>query len=498
MKKQTFILMKTKNPKEGMIYEMIHLGGKVLFRKSLGIKIPYKYWDSEKKESKPTYSYFSEVNSRIKNKIRTFEMEIGSYVKNSENECFIEFMESHMHKNYDNIQTVNKYDTVLKNVKHVMITKFKRENLPFYLLRERTFLEELKNAIRHNQHNHQKLKSNNAWKNYMNIIGYFIQEWNVLSNTPEPINHYFLNKGIEKSPLKKAPNLSHQELNLFFNYVPIGRTKKNRKEQLDAKNMFTFQYFTGGKRLVDILLLCNTDFKDSYIEIKIKKTKQMSTCEYYPEMFESIKNYYPEIYESVNGNIKLKNIKTDLNVIKNLLRIDNIEELMEKSLDEFVFVVDDLKNKNYQTYSEISDTLNESLNNLRTMVMKSFFNEVSKLPKHFIFPYLNINDFNQEQDSLEFLTRYQVKLITDARKKYNRHLNQISTNLGITTPIRSHSARHTIANQLYQQGFDISDIQQVLSHSSITTTQKYVFERLSDVKSQNVLRKSFKEGFSKT
>jgi integrase len=495
MKTQTFILMKTKDPKVGAIYEMIYSGGKVLSRRSLKETIPYKFWDKVKKESKETYTNYIRINKTIKERIRSYQVENGTYFNKSENDCFMEFMESHMIKKYENKQSLRKIQTIFNNVKYVMKNHFKSDNLPFHLLRKRGFIEEFKMNMRISIKKNEKYKSNNAWKNYMNVISSFIKEWNISSNTPHPIDPYFFNKNIVKDQSKKARTLTVEELKSFMNYSPIGRTYLNRSAQVDAKNMFTFQYFSGGKRLIDILLLCNTDFKKSHVEIKIKKTKQVATCEYFPEMLECLKLYYPQVYKEVNNSIKLKDVNDDINVFKDLLRFEKIEEIMEYSLEEYMCLLDKLKHENYHTYKKIYPSLESSLNNLREIVMNSFFHEISKLPKHFVFPYLNISDFSQNLDNLNTLTDKQIDILIKARKKYNRHLKQISKNLGITH-ISSHVARHTIANHLHLQGASINDIQHVLSHSSITTTQIYVHERLSNAKSHIILRKSFEEGFN--
>ena len=47
MSKTTFILMKTLNPKVGMLTEMEYSGSKVISRKSSGFKIARKDWNQK-------------------------------------------------------------------------------------------------------------------------------------------------------------------------------------------------------------------------------------------------------------------------------------------------------------------------------------------------------------------------------------------------------------------------------------------------------------------
>lgn len=64
--------------------------------------------------------------------------------------------------------------------------------------------------------------------------------------------------------------------------------------------------------------------------------------------------------------------------------------------------------------------------------------------------------------------------IKDWRDLTVGHIQTIAARLGITDKIVIYTARHTAANRLLTQGTDIKTLQDLLGHSSILTTERYI------------------------
>ena len=90
-----------------------------------------------------------------------------------------------------------------------------------------------------------------------------------------------------------------------------------------------------------------------------------------------------------------------------------------------------------------------------------------RLPLHALF----------EAKALRILKKYENDLavffaIPD-NATLNRYLKKIAKNVGIQTNISFHTARHSFATLLLQQGIEVTVIQKLLGHSNLQTTMHY-------------------------
>jgi integrase/recombinase XerD len=81
-----------------------------------------------------------------------------------------------------------------------------------------------------------------------------------------------------------------------------------------------------------------------------------------------------------------------------------------------------------------------------------------------------------------FLTRLNKPI---SRIEFWRQLKQIAINAGIMKNITPHTLRHSFATHLLTGGADIRFVQEMLGHSSISTTQKYTHVSQERLKEQH-------------
>lgn len=488
--------MKTADPNVGMLYEMIYNGGEVLSRKSLRKKVPYAKWNEDEKEVKSSHPEASVINKIIQESKNKFNSSGGVNFKGVDEDCFLEFMEHKLKKDRDdqtmNTSTLKKYNTIYKNLKNVLKSEKGIECLPFKMLRDRKFVEELRGLIRISQKRNSEFKSNSAWREYMSVISTFVEFWNQESKTPTPVETYYFTKRIGKSSKKKAAVLNYEELDRLIQYEPKGKMKRDEFPQRHAKNVFLFQYFTGGIRIQDALLLTNKQFLSNGVEIRIKKTGEARVFEYYYEMVQSLKTYFPDPYKKSIEKFRVKDLLLNGNVMRDICCIDDYENIVEMSISEFIEMVKTLEKSTDLNVKRVMDSLYQILKQIKEVVMKDFFESIRSFPIQFVFPYLNWELFKDNYKTPDRFTDNQLYQIHLATSRHNSNLKRIAKNLNITK-ITSHTPRHTLANNMNLQGAPITDIQNVLAHSSVLITQKYVQDRLINTQATKAVRTSHEE-----
>jgi integrase len=496
MEKITFILLKTKTEDIGMINEMIHQGSKVISRKSMKIKIPYKSWDSNLKRVKKSHPDYLLINQSIEKRIKEFEKISHKIPDGDDQQCVLNYIKKLNQKEKEDflrpISTTLKYETIIKNFDFVIKKILRLETLPFGKLREKNFVENLKMQLRKQNNGTDRLKKNKTWFNYMSVFGSFVNNWNINSGTQFPINTRFFTANIPGDDKKLATVLTREELCKLEAYIPHGY--KKGIPQLLAKNIFLFQYYTGGIRIQDALTLTNKQVKSNGIEIKIKKSKRTQLFGFCYEQVDCLKTYYPEEYNNAIEMCSVGSLNISAETIYQLNRLKGLGEIKEFNLEQLQKSKNVIikKSKLQPELSQFIQPFNEVINILKNEISSYFFNAIRTKPQNFLFPKLDWDELKNVfgENNQNPINEKQAYLIHRATTSHNSNLKRISKQIG-TDVMGGHTPRHSIANHLYNdESNSVSDIQAILLHSNEKLTKIYLRERHGNPKVNETLKHS--------
>ncbi len=492
-KKLTFILMKSSNKKIGKLYAMLHSGSVVISRNSLKVDVPYKDWDKTNRRVKSINPDSKKINKIIEEKIKEFEIENQEIPTGNDYDCALDYMKKRLNSPSLTLSTKRKYNSILLNFEHVVYGELKMELLPFKLLRDLKFLTVLKNEIRKSGKANKKYKTNAGWFNYMTVFGKYVNDWNRNSGTQFPINIQPFTTDIGKNERKIVQILSHQEIKALTEYEPTN--SKNVESQLLSKNIFLFQYHTGGIRIQDALTLTNKEIKSNGLQIRIRKTKEIELFPFCFEQVECLRRYYPFEYNSSLQNSKVGNLNLNPSVIIQLNRIEGLGELSNLILTDII-QIRSLVCKEVETNQELKEFIEPLFDledALKEEITNSFFLLLKKRPQSFLLPKLSWDAFKDGYANSDYRenTETHEYLIHLAEAGHNSNLKRIAENLNIEK-MTGHTPRHTLANHLQEEGYTLEDIQKVLVHSSINTTRIYLKKRHTKKDVNRTIRESTK------
>jgi integrase/recombinase XerD len=169
--------------------------------------------------------------------------------------------------------------------------------------------------------------------------------------------------------------------------------------------------------------------------------------------------------------VKLPNILTfdEVELLLNSINADSLTSIRNKAMLELL----------YATGLRVSELINlKFLNiNLRDCFLritgkgsKERIVPFGQKAKNFIDIYLSERkQFLSEDDSV-FISRFGKKL---SRIEFWRQLKNIARNAGLVKNITPHTLRHSFATHMLTGGADIRFVQEMLGHTSISTTQIY-------------------------
>jgi integrase/recombinase XerD len=145
----------------------------------------------------------------------------------------------------------------------------------------------------------------------------------------------------------------------------------------------------------------------------------------------------------------------------------------------------------YATGLRVSELINLKFSNLN--IRDGFLRVTGKGSKERIVPfgdkardflsiYINCRKQKKEDGDNIFITRLGRKM---SRVEFWRQLKNTALKAGINKNITPHTLRHSFASHLLSGGADIRFVQEMLGHSSISTTQIYTHLDNSKIKKQH-------------
>ena len=183
---------------------------------------------------------------------------------------------------------------------------------------------------------------------------------------------------------------------------------------------------------------------------------------------EDNKSFYK--FESLKTERKLPNILTSnyINTLINELPINTPKEIRNKAIVELL----------YSSGLRVSETVNININDFEEN--KSFLRVLGKGSKTRLVPMgrfaINaINDWLKERDKLQSDTDALFLNVKGTRltvRSIQLRLKKMAVKQGLP-PIHPHMLRHSFATHMLESSGDLRTIQELLGHSSLSTTQIY-------------------------
>lgn len=272
---------------------------------------------------------------------------------------------------------------------------------------------------------------------------------------------------------------SKQTLNDFIAYISIEKGLSKNTALAYRSDISKFLKFAKNKEM-PIEKFEHHDITDFLWEVKMSGLKPRSIY----RIMESLRQFYKYLAaEEITGNNPTAYIAAPKipETLPGMLSFEEVERLLT-SID----AADEMNLRNramlellYATGLRVSELINLTFSDIN--IKECFLRVMGKgskerlIPfgekaKNFINVYLNKRKARTDIKEHLFISRLGRKL---SRVEFWRQLKNIARNAGINKNITPHTLRHSFASHLLAGGADIRFVQEMLGHSSISTTQIY-------------------------
>ncbi len=485
---QFFSIRKSqKDKKMGTIIENIFDGRLSVSRKSIGYKIPLKLWDgkNEKVKENETVDYVL-INSRIQILKDNFNQQGKIHKRNDyqtplliqeKDICFIEFCRDILVKDYDVINTQNKYTTIINSLVLFVKEQYNLERLPIDMLRKYDFIYEYARFIT-KQTNGIKdptaTKKNNTRFNYIVVIKTFVKKFNQHHYHIDAIktDHYAVQVPKKNFEKIKSRMLRKDEIDKIINYQEIDG--KKRIKTMEGKYQFLFQFFTSGLRVSDILLMNFKHFVNGRLELVIIKNDDPLSVPFSYKSAQLLSYFYPMEFQQALELNTIGDVNLDLRELETLINIHTEEDFGSLTLIDMISLCNHLKNHKFDDYSEDVLVIENLIRRMKSNVAYSMCEIMGAKEPGLVFDYLPYEEFKDLRIfDKKRLTQHQVDLLGNGRSRYNSKLRRIGRDLGFEK-LSSHVSRHSFAYHMLESGATIEEISFALGHATIQQTQGYL------------------------
>ncbi|MDR1195536.1 MAG: site-specific tyrosine recombinase XerD [Endomicrobium sp.] len=277
----------------------------------------------------------------------------------------------------------------------------------------------------------------------------------------------------------------------FISYITVEKGLSKNTVLAYKSDLGKFFEFCKKQRLA-VEEFKHNDITDFLWEIKTEGLKPRSIY----RMIESLRQFYKflNIEDLIKNNptayLAVPRIPEDL---PGMLSFEEVELLLNS-----VSASDDMNIRNramlellYATGLRVSELINLKFSNIN--IDEAFLKVMGKGAKERLIPFGSkarnfLNVYLQKRKPVSnvgehvFISRLGKKL---SRVEFWRQLKNIAVKAGINKNITPHTLRHSFASHLLAGGADIRFVQEMLGHSSISTTQIYTHLDNTKLKQQH-------------
>ena len=262
-----------------------------------------------------------------------------------------------------------------------------------------------------------------------------------------------------------------EKINFFLGLKSLEGKSKKTLERYQSELMMFSRYYLKPTAQIDV-----NDIRRYFALIRNERHYESITIN---GKLSILRSFFGTLYKEEivpkDPTVRLKNMKVDVKNLREYLSIEELEKvrnacltIRDKAMIEFL----------YSTAVRVSEAVTTNIAdinwNIRTLGVNGkgnkyrdvFFSVKCKL---YLEEYINSRTDNN--DSLFVAERRPHNPLT--KSGFEKAVSKIGVRSGINRSVYPHIFRHSFATHALQQGMDITQIQQILGHEQINTTQIY-------------------------